>query len=65
MENYVHLNDFLPVIESRKEVVVSTNYNRDEKTTPFVNSSILSQLKTKGYKVEKLNRAHAFKIKGE
>jgi len=44
MENYVHINDFLPVIESRKEVVVSTNYNRDEKSTPFVNSSILSQL---------------------
>jgi len=65
MENYVHINDFLPVIESRKEVVVSTNYNRDEKSTPFVNSSILSQLEHKGYTVEKMNRAHAFRVKGE
>lgn len=48
MKNFVTLEDFLPEIKSTRVLTVSTDYNRPDTLTPFVNSIVLNRLVREG-----------------
>lgn len=44
MKNYVTYEDFLPVLKSNKTLTITTEYNRPDTMTPFVNTVVISRL---------------------
>jgi hypothetical protein len=48
MKNYVTYEEFLPVLKSSRTLTVTTEYNRPDTQTPFVNSAVLHRLEEEG-----------------
>lgn len=48
MKNFVTVEDFLPEIKSTRVLTVSTDYNRPDTTTPFLNRVALHRLEREG-----------------
>lgn len=48
MKNYVTYEDFLPALKSSRTLTVTTDYNRPDSETPFVNAIVLNRMKSEG-----------------
>jgi len=51
MKNFVTYDEFLPEIKSTKTLVVTSEYNRVDTETPFLNKMVIDRLVREG-KVE-------------
>ena len=48
MLNYTDAKKFLPALPNNKAILVSTEYDRPDKLTPFVSPVVLHLLQTEG-----------------
>ena len=48
MFNYTDAKDFLPALPNNKAITVTTEYDRIDKTTPWVSPVVLNRLRDEG-----------------
>lgn len=48
MKNFTTYEEFLPVLKSSGNLVITTDYNRPDSFLPFVNGVVLNRMKSEG-----------------